>query len=196
MKKKTESKFRVTDAVITGEYGFSNEFDHAIKSWLEGLAKMGTKYDNMSDDWKENTFAYDFLRKAKRLFEDKKPLFDDAIETMYELRSLIGEHVNCRMFLLMLQMTTAIYRAGFIPEMAQIGKRHSNEQAIKAKNPRSRNNITPKEREKRNQKILDHYKMASEEGKISLNGFAKKYQKKYSLSPTAIKNIITSKVST
>lgn len=69
-------------------------------------------------------------------------------------------------------------------------------QSDKARRPRTRNGMTPADRLKRDRDIKKDYEKASEKGKISLHGFATKYQKKYNLSPSQIKKIIASKIDT
>ena len=63
-------------------------------------------------------------------------------------------------------------------------------QAIKAQKPRTIKGITPDQRNDRNNKIISHFQEATASGKITLEGFAKKYAKKYDVSPRQIKRII------
>lgn len=69
-------------------------------------------------------------------------------------------------------------------------------QSLRASMPRTRNGITPDERAKRNQQIVEHFKGASGKGNITMSGYAKKYEKKYGLKQAQIRKILKNHVAT
>ena len=73
-----------------------------------------------------------------------------------------------------------------------IAEKYSNNQRQKREKRQIWHGLTVNERSERNQKIIEHYKKASQNGHISLHGFAEKYREKDRLGITQIKNIITS----
>ena len=75
-------------------------------------------------------------------------------------------------------------------------QRHSQTQRKKRGNRQTWNGLTKEQRSARNQKIAEHFKKASQNGRISQHGFAVKYAEKYGLKTKQTRKIIKSLVGT
>lgn len=84
------------------------------------------------------------------------------------------------------------YITAAIEPTIRIARTFKETQKRKAKQPRTRNGMSPEDRKKRNEEIKKHFKKASGQGKMTPNGFAQKYTKKYAISPSQIREIINS----
>lgn len=156
--------------------------------------------------WTKNGIPYGFPFKVVTFDEKNKKLYwvDADIEaairglksltTMKELfvQDGIVDRNAVKIYLHSLEMIINILRAGNVPKKAIQGERLSVENSKKAKKERNSHGITPEERAKRDREIRNAFKKS----KLTQNGFAIKYQKKYNLSITQIKKIIKSQVDT
>ncbi|MCJ8501032.1 hypothetical protein [Desulfatitalea alkaliphila] len=70
----------------------------------------------------------------------------------------------------------------------------SDTQRKRASKPRTREGVAPKEREKRNQAIIDHYGRLRH--RLTASAFAEKYAIKYCLKPRTIRAILSKRVGT
>ncbi len=83
-----------------------------------------------------------------------------------------------------------------VEPLIKIGKSRRNKQKEARGKRKTWKGLTREQMSVRNQKIVEHYKEASKNRHIKLNGFAKKHADKYLLKPTRIKQIIKSSLDT
>lgn len=156
--------------------------------------------------WTRNGLPYGFPSKVVTFDEKDKKLYwieADIEAALRALKSLtmmkelfvqdgIVDSDAVKIYLHSLEMIINLLRAGNVPKKAIQGERQSIQNSIKAKKERNSHGITPEERAKRDNEIRNAFK----KWRSTPNGFATKYQKKYDLSITRIKNIIKSQVDT
>lgn len=190
---KKSLNYNITDAMIASDEWES--FDYNLRLQIEELATID--YDNQPEKWKENTLARSYLYHAEKLLQETGAMNDYTINTINELKKVIMKYEGMNIFLQTLRLATIVTRAGIIPEMAECGENYRKEQSRKASIKRTTGGLTPDERQKRNESIVEHYKKAREKNRdITLNSFAKQHADKYRLKPTRIKQIITSSLDT
>lgn len=173
----------ITDALITSDEWDNIHYD--LKHELAALLDRKT-----FEECRDQNFAHTYLAHAEKLIREKGDI--DITPLIRELRDALKDYKCWRVFMQMLRLTTIISRSGVIPEMAHTGEKYKHVQSAKGSKQRARNGLTPEKRAERNQKILEHYKKASKNGHIKLNGFATQHADKYGLRPTQFKEIIKS----
>lgn len=77
-----------------------------------------------------------------------------------------------------------------VEHLVDMTEKHRQDQQQKRQKRQRWHGLTRDQRTLRDKNIIDHYRKASRAGKITLHGFAKKYEEKYGLKPTRIKEII------
>lgn len=173
----------ITDALITSDEWDNIHYD--LKQEMAALLDRET-----FEECKNQNFAHTYLAHAEKLIRGKGDVDVGIPPLIRELRDSVKDYKCWRVFMQMLRLTTIISRSGVIPEMAHTGEKFKHVQSDKASKQRARNGLTPEKRAERNRKIIEHFKKASKNGHIKLNGFAKKHADKYGLKPTQFKEII------
>ena len=184
--------YNVTDALITSDEW--ENFDYNLRLQIDELANID--YDSQSKEWKKNTLAAGYLYYVGKLLQEAGVVDNYTINTIKELKKAITNYGGMRIFLQTLRLATIATRAGIIPKMAHVGVRHSDTQTEKRLKRTKWKGLTREQRSARNQKIIEHFKKASESGHIKLHGFAIKHADKYLLKPTRMKQIIKSSLDT
>ena len=175
----------LTDTIVTSDEW--DNFDYNLRLQIEELADID--YDNKLEKWKENTLASGYLNYAERLLRETGVIDDYTLNSIRELKKEIMEYRNMKTLLLTLRLVTITLRAGIIPEMAHYGENYRKAQSRKSSTKRTTRGLTPNERQKRNERIVEHWKQVSNKG-LKLNSFAQKHVKTYKIGTTQIKKII------
>lgn len=183
---------------------FEQQIDSNLKALVQSTLKSLVDFypkekETLSElaDANETWWLQQTLEKSRMI---PKPLFE-GITALLKVYSLLETYkTDYRpedtddVFFDFREMELAIkkYVAVAIGPFVRAAHNFKKTQAIKAKKPRNRNGMSPADRKKRNEEIKKHFKKASGQGKITPNGFAQKYTKKYAISPSQIREIINS----
>ena len=181
MKKKIDPQRHFTDAV--NAFDEWDSFDYDLQQQIKELARID--YDKNPQLWKNNV-AYGYLYHIEKLLTEKYQGSGSEIENIRELKTLLNKFDNLKTCLLTLQVATAAYRAGLIPELVQAGVSLKRSQSEKGSKRRTRNGITPAERSERDQKIFQHFKKT----RLKPSGFAEKHAAKFGLKPRSVRLIL------
>ena len=130
MKKKIDPEYYPTDALITSDEWDS--FDYNLRLEIKELGMVN--YDDLSEDWKKNTYAFGYLFHAEKLLNEKGEMltieqWKHAINNIRELKTLIKKYDHLKTFLLTLRLATITYRAGLIPKFTTEGAAYLNRQS-------------------------------------------------------------------
>jgi len=171
-----------------------------FKTVLNGLDNQNVTIDcTYGDVWKYPPFAYGYPADVVDLNDDKsrywiKPDIEAALRALESItiikellvtEGLVNKNAE-RVFLRSLELVVNLARAGSVPEKARQGVSNSLTQSKKAKLPRSRDGMTPAERNKRDHEMISHFKRTH----LTASSFAERYASKYNLKPRRVREIL------
>jgi len=126
MKKKVNKPSYITDWIISDKYGEGEYFNAALYSWIDGLLDLPEeRHDKMPATWWKTTFADAYFMKVENLFKDNIPKYDDEIQMIQLIRTMIKKKDFHLLFLITLRIATAAFQSGLIPE--KISKSEASE---------------------------------------------------------------------
>jgi hypothetical protein len=179
----------ITDALIVTDdwYTIDDKMNYQLEAY---------KDKNIFDKNRDKNIAQSFIAKAEKLLKnncvdygDNSP---DADLLIKELRKEIKNYDQWKVFMQTLRLAILTFRAGYIPEMAQVVVKLKRVQAIKGGKEKTIDGITPGMRSDRDKNIIEDFNKSR---LTSINRFADKhaakYEKQYGLKPRTIRHILS-----
>ena len=165
---------KIDGLIVTDEwYALEEKIDEQLETFLDA---------SIFETNKSRNIAISFINRAENLIE-KNP---STIALLAELRDKSQDPDYWRVIMQTIKLLILALRAGYIPEMAQTTVKERRRQGVKARRPRTRNGITPPDRDKRNEEMIVHYQQTH----LSISGFANRHTATYSLKPRQIRTIL------